>query len=147
MKIKHLIILVLAGTLIMPVLTQAQQTAATSKLYSKSNEWSSVQFSQAEKNVKNGVEFYKKTDICDNDTVVFIKIVNSNAYAVNVQWQDDAEKTISFTVPASSELEGKCDLGNNDAEKNLVFQKSEIKKDNNKLKNTFLSTLQVTEVK
>lgn len=149
MKIKQ-ITFILTGILLMSVFSYAQQTASRSSVSNSKTviaEWIPVTFSQTEKSLNTGVEFYTTTNLCGNDTMLLIRIVNSNTYPVNIQWQDASQKTISFDVPASSVVEGVCNAAANTAESYLVFQKSMLKKDNNKLGNSLQSTLKISKVK
>jgi len=53
-----------------------------------SSKWEPVFLTVSGGNYLDGVEAYFKTDICNTESVVFIKFINKNDYAVKLSWFD-----------------------------------------------------------
>jgi hypothetical protein len=85
------------------------------------SKWEPVFITVSGGNYLDGVDVYFKTDICNTESVVFIKFINNNDYAVKLSWFDAVftnegnwihkdtpteQRTISLT--AKSEKAGDC---------------------------------------
>jgi len=66
----------------------------------------------------NGVSVYCSYGICDESASVFIKLVNSNNYAVEASWNSafklpdanvDTDHQFQISIAANSELTGDCE--------------------------------------
>lgn len=76
--------------------------------------------------IYQGVEILYTTGICENRSAVFVKMINHNDYAVNVEWRDQvmdknyewhnntvqtAGQRKSISLNANETLEGQCGGG------------------------------------
>ena len=107
--------------------------------------WQPVKITSEGSNIVNGVEFYKKTELCSGQEVVIVKVNNKNNYPVNIQWKDALGNPEKLTINEVSQIEGSCEsyldkTGTNDKDKlAMLVPDKETKK-------VILSTLTVTEV-
>jgi len=130
--------------MLLSIIGKAQQADTISKA---KLDWKPVNLASAGNNALNGVLFYHKAGECDKNIVILLKVVNANKFPVKVQWQEDPLVTKSIIVPASTSIEGKCNAGSADSsESKLVILKSGADKVA-QMKQLFLTTLIVSEVK
>ena len=89
------------------------------------SKWEPVFLTVSGGNYLDGVEVYFKTDICNTESVVFIKFINKNDYAVKLSWFDavftnenkwihkDAPSELqTILLAAKSEKAGDCASSN-----------------------------------
>jgi len=145
MTMKHFATLILVAILTLPAICIAQKTVSVSDTNKGANSWMPVKLGSDGGNVYNNVSFYKKQSICNSDTVILLKAVNTNTYPVKIMWTLDDVTVSSVIIQATSTLEGSCDASKTteDAAK-LIFQKSEINKSGFD-KKKWISTLVVTK--
>jgi hypothetical protein len=85
------------------------------------SDWKILLLDVAGHTIVKGVEVYSQTNTCNDDNVVYLKVVNHNPYSVTVKWIDavrtqeqkwikkenDADKK-SITLEANKEMIGDC---------------------------------------
>jgi hypothetical protein len=95
---------------------------SVSSVFAQSNsEWRPIGLTVSGKNVQNGVEAFYLLTKCNNENLVFIKLINHNAFAVTVNWYDaiftkntkwcrnqKADIRKSITIGANEVLNGDC---------------------------------------
>jgi hypothetical protein len=60
-----------------------------STLFAQTNsDWKPIGLTLDGRNILNGVEVFYQLNICNNEDVINIKLINHNSYAVNVEWND-----------------------------------------------------------
>lgn len=87
--------------------------------HSQTSDWTPVFLTPSGNHIVNGVEAYFQQNSCSDEDVVFIKFVNTNSYAVSLEWynavftkeltwvhQENDRKSI--IVPAATTLNGNC---------------------------------------
>lgn len=94
------------------------------KNFSQTN-WNPIKLNVAGHNTLSGVEASYQVNTCNGDDVVFVKLVNHNAYSVTVEWypgvftkelnwirKENPSDKISVTVNPNAELAGDCSGAN-----------------------------------
>lgn len=123
--------------------TQAQQTSVVTSTTGNENQWKPAKIKDDGTNTLNGVEFYRKTVTTLIRSVIVLKVVNTNAYDVKIQWEESADVKKEIIIPANSAIEGSTDSTLKDsAESKLVFSNTLTKEE----KQLLLSTMHVTPV-
>ena len=60
-------------------------------------------------NVIDNVSFYSQENSCDDQEVIFMKIININDYPVDVEWQTKPDGPVTTVhVPAKRNIQGAC---------------------------------------
>lgn len=108
MKIQITRLFILPFFLILSLVVKAQ-----------TSDWTPVFLTPSGNHVVKGVEAYFQQATCESNGVVFIKFVNTNDYAVNLEWynaiftqelqwihREDDKKSI--LIPAATTLNGSC---------------------------------------
>lgn len=73
------------------------------------NEDGSINAAPPLTNVIDNVSFYSQENSCNEQAVIFMKIININAYPVDVEWQTKPDgPTVSVHVPARKNVQGDC---------------------------------------
>ena len=122
--------------------THAQTTTVTTKPNDE-NIWNPAKVSNDGTNIINGVEFYKKAVKTLTHSVELLKVVNTNAYTVKIQWEESAGVKKEIIVAANTTVEGNDDSVNKDSnESKLVFWG----KLSDEAKKLIRSTISVTQV-
>ena len=125
--------------------SEAQQTSSVSKSNNdEESSWSPAKINSDGTNLLDGVEFYKKTISTAMKALIIVKVVNTNSYAVKIQWEESAGVITEMIIPANSSAEGNADSVNKDSnESKLVLPKTLT----DEAKRLMLSTISVTQVK
>lgn len=65
-------------------------------------------------NVLEGVSFYTKKATCGSNNVTFVKLINTNDYAVTIEWQlNPNDNKIVINIPANTSCQGECSSNDN----------------------------------
>lgn len=73
------------------------------------------------KNMLDGVAFYTMNAVCNSKKVILLKLINSNDYAVDIEWQQNSsDNKIVITIPANNTYEGVCSSQNKDISKLVI---------------------------
>lgn len=60
-------------------------------------------------NMLENVTFYTMESVCNSKKVILLKLINSNDYAVEVEWQTSpSSPKVVVTIPARKDYEGSC---------------------------------------
>ena len=95
-------------------------------------------------NVLNGVSFYSKNSSCNGEKVTILKLINSNAYPVRVEWQMTTNGTVEFVdVPASRSIDGSCSSTNSNESKLALKEPNETERET--IKNYVYSHIKITK--
>lgn len=112
--------------------------------------WQPIKITASGDNTINGVSFYNRTESCNSEDILIIKLVNKNNHPVKVKWKELSEIEKTVTLGPSSELEGTCLAFTNKDPKNMQYNlsinKSKIDAEG-KFKKFALDNLQVVEEK
>jgi len=108
------------------VFTLSSMMRSQSSMTSQDN-WRPFNVQIDNTNTLNGVAFFKKPLTCTTKEAIVFKVVNLNAFAVNVKWHLKNHKTVIVSIPAKGNLGGSCETlsisENNDFEKTLALLK------------------------
>ena len=75
------------------------------------------------KNVLDGVSFYTMNAICNSNKVILLKLINTNDYAVDIEWKlNPNEDKITINIPANESFEGNCSSSKDDTISKLVVE-------------------------
>ena len=84
-------------------------------------EWNTFKVDEKGNNAISGVEFFSKKGFCNSEKVNFVKLINTNNYAVKVSYQISAESEVVYvTVPASVTIEGSCEATDGNVSKLVI---------------------------
>lgn len=128
----------------------ALQYSADSK--AQTTDWTPIFLTVSGNHIVNGLEGYFQKGVCNNEDVIFVKFVNTNAYAValtwynavfthEIKWYYNADDTKSLTVPAATTAEGTCG-----GEALLVIKLSDFISDPNQFKRYCSVELTISKV-
>jgi hypothetical protein len=87
--------------------------------------WEPVYLTVSGGNILDGVEAYFRADVCNSESVIFIKFINRNNYSVKLSWFDavftteakwinknSAGELKTVTLTSNTELAGDCSSAN-----------------------------------
>jgi hypothetical protein len=71
--------------------------------------WKPVALGTNGVNERDGIQFYSFDSECNGTSVVFVKLINTNPYAVLLSYQtSSSQPRVSVTIASQKSLEGKC---------------------------------------
>ena len=122
------------------------QNVAFKETPSKRPEWKALIFSD-DFNMRGGVQFYTKTDVCNNKKVTLAKVINTNQYMVKLSYQiSDESPVVSLVIPAFTSLEGSCTASDVNTSKLLVdLPETSSKEEKDKMNSFIISHISVTK--
>lgn len=120
------ILFLLVSTIVKGQATQAilvdKESLSATKI--EKNNWVPLKINESGNSKINGVSFLKEEVICNEQQVVIVKLLNTNQYAVSVNYTESNGEKKSISIPGLSEVIGNCDdINKVNANKLLVRKK------------------------
>ena len=136
-------------TMLLSVFSQAQNFGVKSSAGTASPEvWQPLKLSDDGNNKLNNVAFFRLKSQCNAEEAMLLRLVNSNAYPVKVEWQLSPESSkVYVIVPATTDMQGSCPSVNDKNLTNLAVKIPKTEEERQKIKEYFLSHLLVSEIK
>ncbi len=146
---KNLLTFIFVAITLSPLFSQTQNFGKKEVNTSLLTEtWEPLSLGEDGKNVLNLVSFYVLKTHCSSIESVLLRLVNSNKYAVKVEWQLSPESPkVHVIVPAATDMQGSCPSVNDKNPTNLAISTPKTEEERQKIKEYFLSHLFVSQIK